>query len=198
MVSSAAGPASRRRGVVCRSSPVPSALVSCGWRLGVDAQCAEARGQVLDPLWWRPVIRQREAGFAAPQHVAEGVAQMPGHHPGTVTGYPLSSGATALSASRSAATEHSASHCISGNPIRRLGLPFSHDAGSSRHRYRVSERVGGLDHEARRRPHRTVGIYQRCLCWCPIPPGAPRAVTSGGCESYEVNVVDGGSGSPGY
>jgi pimeloyl-ACP methyl ester carboxylesterase len=51
-------------------------------RFGVDAQCAEARGQVLDPLWWCPVIRQREAGFAAPQHVAESLAQMPGHHPG--------------------------------------------------------------------------------------------------------------------
>jgi hypothetical protein len=74
--------ASGRRGAVCRSLPVPSALVSCAWRFGVDAECAEARGQILDQLWWCPVIRQREVGFSAPQHVADGLSQMPGHHPG--------------------------------------------------------------------------------------------------------------------
>jgi hypothetical protein len=30
-------------------------------------------------VWWCPVIGQREAGLAAPQHVAEGMAQMPCH-----------------------------------------------------------------------------------------------------------------------
>jgi hypothetical protein len=46
------------------------------------AQCAEACRQVLDPVWRCPVIRQREAGFAAPQHVAEDMAQVPGHYLG--------------------------------------------------------------------------------------------------------------------
>jgi hypothetical protein len=34
----------------------------------VGAKVAEARGQVLDPLWWCPVVPQREVGFAASQH----------------------------------------------------------------------------------------------------------------------------------
>jgi len=44
-----------------------SALGGCGGRLGVDAECAEARGQVLDPLWWCPVVRQ---------HLPEGSAEV--------------------------------------------------------------------------------------------------------------------------
>jgi YceI-like domain len=56
--------------------------------------------------------------------------------PGTVTGYPLSSRATAPSASRSAAAEHSASHFTSGTLSMRPRLPPSHSAGSGRHHYR--------------------------------------------------------------
>jgi hypothetical protein len=48
---------------------------------GVDTECAEPRGQIVDPLRRRAVVCQREAGFTAPQDVAEGVTQMPGHHP---------------------------------------------------------------------------------------------------------------------
>jgi hypothetical protein len=57
--------------------PVVASAITAGQLLVAvrgDAECAEAYGQVPDPLWWCPVIRQREAGFAEPQHVAEGLA----------------------------------------------------------------------------------------------------------------------------
>ena len=44
---------------------------------GVDAECAETRGQVLDPLWWCPVVWQRDSSFAAPQHDGNGDAPNP-------------------------------------------------------------------------------------------------------------------------
>lgn len=46
-----------------------------------DAEFAESRGDVVDPGTGRPVVRQREARFAAPEHVAEGLADVPGHDP---------------------------------------------------------------------------------------------------------------------
>jgi hypothetical protein len=50
-------------------------------RLGVHAERAETRGQIVDPLRWCAVVVQRDAGFAVPQCVIEGLAQMPGHDP---------------------------------------------------------------------------------------------------------------------
>lgn len=47
--------------------------------MGVDAEHREARGQIVDPLRWRAVIRERDPSLAAPQRVAEGGAQVPGH-----------------------------------------------------------------------------------------------------------------------
>ena len=49
-------------------------LDGSGWRLGVYAECAEARGQVVDPLRWRAVVCQRDACLAVPQRIAEGGA----------------------------------------------------------------------------------------------------------------------------
>src|SRR5450755_1139070 len=54
----------------------------CGRRFGVDADRAEARGHVVDPVGRCPVVGQRDTGLGAPQRVAEGVAQMPRHDPG--------------------------------------------------------------------------------------------------------------------
>jgi hypothetical protein len=50
-----------------------------------------------------------------------------------VTGHPLSSGATALSASRSAVAEHSASHFTSGT-YPGAGTLLPHGTRSSRYR----------------------------------------------------------------
>jgi glucose-6-phosphate 1-dehydrogenase len=38
-------------------------------------------GDLARRMTWRPVVRRRYAGLAAPQRIAEGGAQMPGHHP---------------------------------------------------------------------------------------------------------------------
>jgi len=59
--------------------PVFAGTISAGVSYRVarraDTECAGARGQVLDPLWWRcAVAGQREVGFAASQHVAGGAA----------------------------------------------------------------------------------------------------------------------------
>src|SRR5262249_13698526 len=52
-----------------------------GWRWGVDAEHAEPRGQVVGPVRWGAVVGERDSGLAAPERVAEGSAQMPGHDP---------------------------------------------------------------------------------------------------------------------
>jgi hypothetical protein len=45
----------------------------------LTAEGAETGGQVGDPLPRDPVVRERNAGFAASQHVAECLAEVPGH-----------------------------------------------------------------------------------------------------------------------
>ena len=62
--------------------------------------------------------------------------------PGTVTGYPLSSGATTRSASRSAAAEHSASHFICDIPSRHAPAGFGRGGGAGRSWARRRRRVG--------------------------------------------------------
>src|SRR5215216_3700066 len=54
-------------------------LGRCGF--GVDAECGETHGQVVDPGWGCSVVWKGDACFAAPQCIAERGAQMPGHHP---------------------------------------------------------------------------------------------------------------------
>jgi len=80
-------------------------------------------------------------------------------HPGTVTGYPPSSGATAPSASRSAATEHSASHLISGTLSGRPRCRSRMALGVAGTVTEMSERAGGLDQEVARWTGRTAGGF---------------------------------------